>query len=364
MHRSIDSLSRARAAATVAVLVLASAPAQQQPPSPVLPKVAQPTAKGSGKARVFDEVIGIIGDRVILQSAIDRELEDRFVDRKMTAQERELEKRRIMFAIARDEVWVQYGKVLGQQAPDAFEEAVQHHIDAYMQEEQNRYGSFTRMTEELESIGSSYQSVQESYRNKLLSDIARNQALGNRVRDKIPLLVTPREMLRYFKKNRRMFEASSVADIAWVSFPTRDDPEGTVARAQEAAEAWRRPPAAGEVELDERDLAQRFNGIPLPPSVEIRPDDPEDSRADFLKTFAAEQPEGTVSDPILRGTNYLVLKLVLKVDRAERKFTDPLVQSEIRNLLADQKMQVLHGRILVRNSQKLLVWPEWLLQPR
>lgn len=315
------------------------------------PAGPQPGGTAPGR-RSFDAVIGVIGDRVILQSTIDAELRARTQGRTLDDLERKRLENDALREIAREEIWVQYGKVLGQQAPEAFEEIIERETEKKVDELVALYGSFAKTNEELEAIGTSLPEMRESYRKELLRDIAHNEAVVKRIRNQIPLLVTPHEMREYYDSHAADFAARTEADIAWVSFPARD--EEHAARVVQAAAAWRSDGSTAE------DLAERFGGVAMPTAERVRPV-AEDPRAEFLRAFARDGQEGDVSEPLRIRGNYFLLRIARKLDQPERGFDDPTVQQEIRRILSDRSYEDLNMRVMMRNSQKLLVWPSWLL---
>lgn len=333
--------SAAQAVATVVVLITAALPAQGSDGSP------SPATR-----REFDKVRGIIGDRVILQSTIDSEIADRTEEQLEEAERRRLE-RDILREIARDEIWVQYGKVLGQQAPEAFEQAiereVQKRIDALIQ----LYGSYTKANQELAEDGLSIAGRRAQIRKELLSTIAQQEAVVKRIRDQVPLLVTPREMLHYFENHPDEFAARTEADVAWVRFTPRETDEASRTHVTTAIEAWRLNDGTAD------DLAKRFGGVAMT-IANIRPIE-DDPRAEFLKQFAAAAAEGEISEPRQFGRFWGMLKLVRKVDQRERTFADQSVQDEIREQLATRRFDELNRQILFENAEQLFVWPNWLL---
>lgn len=314
-----------------------------------------PAPAQSGGRRPFDAVVGVIGDRVILASTIQREVEALAGDQELSEADRQRFGTEIMRRIAREEVWIQIGKVIGREDPDVFEEQVQAMLDDYKREQVANYGSFTRMTQELEANGDSWQALEEKQRNRILRDSARQHAISQRFSDGFQLLVTPREMLEFYVENQERFAARESTDLAWISFP--GDRPNAEQKAADAAAAWR------DEALTEKEVASRFSGVALPPNLDVRQTD-DDPRAAFLKEVARDGAEGDVVGPIRRGDGFFVVKVARKVSEPERRFDDPEVQSAIRETLIRTRLIELEGGILQWKAAQIMRWPDWLLSTR
>jgi hypothetical protein len=305
--------------------------------------------------KLLDGVVGVIGDRVILSSAIEREVEAGAAGRELAPDERKRAEEDVLRAIAREEIWVQIGKVIGRDDPQMFEGQIRALLAEYKQEQVERYGSFTRMSEELEALGLTWQTLEDEQRNRILGDTARQSALGQRFRDGVQLLVTPSEMLRFYEDNPDEFAARLVADLAWISFP-KSEPDAAE-QAAKAAAAWK------DASEGDRDIAARFGGIAMRPALGVRPVE-DDPRAPFLKDFAREGAEGEVLGPLDRGSSLFVVRVLRKIDQPALQFEDPGVQAAIRRSLIERRVRGLESQVLAYKARQIMRIPPWILGSR
>jgi hypothetical protein len=298
-----------------------------------------------------DEVIGVIGDRVILLSTIEEELQamESSEPGDWTDARRKQEAWGILGRIARDEIWVQYGKVIGGQSPEQFKQATDRIVAERMAEQEQRYGSFTRMTEELGNIGVSRSSVESQVRNQLLSEIGQWNALGQ-LSQRSNLMLTPKRMRRYFDENQELFAVKGEVTFARMWFDV--EMSGVQECMANAAKAWAEPDA----EPDE--IALRFGGRFR--GLDSVQEGPEDNHAEAIREFVLNSPEGAISKPILLGTKYRLLKVMEKTSAEQKAFQDPEVQEFIRDRLQRMQMTETKMRVIERNSSKLLIWPPQL----
>lgn len=289
---------------------------------------------------LFDKVIGVIGDQVILWSTIEEEL--RAIEESgtpMTYSERNDRRMRILVTIARNEIWVQYGKVIGGQSPEEFKAVLDRYVAERMAEQQQRFGSFTRFDEELRNIGDSRSSLETRLRNKLLSDYGRSNAPGQRS----PLMVTPKEIRRYFDQNPERFSIQSTADYERMFFPL--DLADVDQRMAAAAEAWAKDGA------DPEQIAAQFGGRVRAGGQVL------DDHADSIKSFALNASPGQVSQPIRLGRYYWLYKVTSRTYAREELFTDPEVQKRIKFRLREQMSMEARNRVIQQNGATLLIWP-------
>jgi hypothetical protein len=332
--------------------------AQENAAPPPGARSAAPRDASAGQQatrKLLDGVVGVIGDRVILSSAIEREVEAGSAGRELSPDERKRAEEEVLRAIAREEIWVQIGKVIGRDDPTMFEGQIRVLLDEYKQEQVERYGSFTRMSEELEALGLTWQTLEDEQRNRILGDTARQSALGQRFRDGVQLLVTPREMLDFYRDNPEEFAARLVADLAWISFPKSESKAAEQAAA--AADAWK-----GSNEAD-RDIATRFGGIAMRPALGVRPVD-DDPRAAFLKDFARDGAEGEVLGPLDRGSSLFVVRILRKIDQPALRFEDANVQAAIRRSLIERRIRGLESQVLAYKARPIMRIPPWILGAR
>lgn len=312
------------------------------------PVQVTPTRKAGRQQRVlFDRVEGIIGDQVILKSSIDDELRAQEESgTPMTASERQDRARIILTGIAQDEIWVQYGKVIGGQSPEQFKAYEDRYVAEKMAEQEQRFGSFTRFNEELGNIGESRGALESQIRTRLLSDIGKQQALGG-PRQRSPLMVTPKAMRRYFDQHPEQFSIQNLADYEWMYFPANAG--DSVARMAKAATAWANEAA------DPEQIATQFGGRFRGTGQVL--DDPDDDTADAIKNFALTASPGQISSPILLGRNYRLYKVTHRTLARKLRFSDPEVQKRIQLELRTKQLREIQNRVIQQNSAKLLIWP-------
>ena len=315
--------------------------------------VAQTAAPGG--RRTFDRVRAVVGDRVILESTIRRELAAQTAQagHELSPQEKRRAEDEIVRALAREEIWVQIGKIIGRDDPLAFERQVDSLVQDYMDEQQERFGSFARMNEELGALGTSWQALRSEQRQRILRDTARSFAIGQRFRDGFLLVVTPEETANYYRDHPADFAALESGDVAWISIPAGAPDSKT--RAEQAAAEWR----AGTVAAAE--LAQRFGGIALAECKGVRPDRADDPRPAMIKDLVRDGVAGEVRGPHERGESLFVTKLVAKNSQPALSFDDLRVQEAIRSKLVNDHLRRLEGEILGWKANQLLVWPANLL---
>ena len=298
--------------------------------------------------QLFDKVIGIIGDRVILASTIDEEL--RAIEESgtpMNDRERQDRGWNILMRIAREEIWVQYANIIGGENPEEFKQYIDRLVARRMTEAEQSYGSFTRFNEELGNIGESFGEIESEFRNQVLSSIGRSSALGQ-PSQRSPLMVTPKAMRRYFDENPENFSIQGEAEFAWMTFSSDDDAKVSELMAA-AAMAW------AKEEADPEQIAGQFGGR-FRGMDQVR-DDPDDHHAEPIKSFVLAARLGEVSQPIRLGRSYRLLKVTARTHAEEETFADPKVQARILLILKERKFRQAQNRVIQQKSGNLLIWP-------
>ena len=295
---------------------------------------------------------GVVGDRVILDSTIRRELAARPEFPSLDAAQRTRVEQDLLRDMVRQELWVQIGKVIGREDPVTFEKRVDELVQEYLRDQQTQFGSFARMNQELEALGTSWQSLRTEQRQRILRDTARSYAIGSRFGDGFALLVSPREIETYFAEHPDQFVAFTAGDVSTLAFPKGRD--GAAESAAEAAAVW------ATEELSAADLAPRCGGIAMREESQVRPDAPDDTRSELIKAVVRDHEPGAVIGPIDRGEVLIVLKLQKKVARPEESLTDLRIQTLIRNFLVTKRLESLEEDILMWKARQILVWPPGL----
>ncbi|MFO1052989.1 MAG: hypothetical protein U1F36_12310 [Planctomycetota bacterium] len=318
------------------------------------PAVASAAAAHSGGRRTVDRVRAIVGDRVILDSSLRRTLAARPEIATADAAQRAGLEESALISIAREELWVQIGKVIGREDPVTFEKRVDELVQDYLREQQDQFGSFARMNQELAALGTSWQTLRDEQRQRILRDTARSYAIGTRFRDSFAMLVTPEEIARFYRDHPEQFAALTSGDIASVSFSK--DRKDAAESAGQAAESWK---GGNQTSAD---LATRFGGVALRDQTDVRPGEAKDRRAEFLKQLVSEHEQGAVLGPLDRGETLVVYKLLRKVDQPAASLDEPRVQSAIRMALVNRRVKSLEQTILAFKARQILVWPPEILR--
>lgn len=302
----------------------------------------------TGKRRKYDEVVRIIGDRVILRSTLDAEMAAQGAD-SLEPDKRRMLEREILKGIQREQIWIEHGKSAGEQSPREFERLVERQVDDLLRRDIRSSGSRHRFNEEMLLSGDSYSELRRSHRDRVLETLARQRALTALYLTQ-GLVVTPREMKAYYDANYDRFHQDPSADIAWVSFPIGGDVEASRAKALEAAAAWRAE------DMSSTDLAERFGGIDLGIKANIRQDE-SDRSIDMLKEFAASGAVGDVSEPTRTGSFFAVLRVESKREAVSLEFENAQVQAEIRERIARERQFASRNEVLMRRSVNIYMWP-------
>jgi hypothetical protein len=324
------------------------ATAQVGPPPSATVDAALPLSGPAGPRRPFDQVRAIVGDRVILESTVRSKLAARPEFGRLDAAQRQQLERNILQSMLREELWVQVGKtVLGDDA-ETFDKMVEMSVDERMREMHGQFGSFSRMNQELEALGTTWQSVRNEERQQQIRATAQAAARRNRFGESMSLLVTPAEIADFYRRNLDKFAAFQAGDVASVAFP-KSRPNARES-ATAAAAAW-----ATET-LTAVELADRLQGVALPDQNNVIPEDPAEKRPKLIREFVGRSAEGAVEGPIDRGDVYLVLKLPRKVDQPARSLDDLEVQSLIRRALVETKIASLEEGILRWKASQIVTF--------
>jgi parvulin-like peptidyl-prolyl isomerase len=327
----------------------------------VLVGAARPAAQGlpplverraPDQRRLFDRVIGIFGDKAILESSIRAELDAQVrgllgANRNPTQDEIEQMRRAILRQKLQDEALAQGARTLPGTSREQVDQIVAAYLDDYLREEEERAGSINKLTQELGILGKTLESVSEERRTEVMAQITMRQNLQRRWRDQFALAVTPTEMKRYYEEHREEFVEAASADLEVVAIPVGGDPEGAEQRARQAAAAWREGSpsrAAGE-------LAEAFGGVALDPRRGVRNAE-DDANAPPIKEFAGSAAVGEVSAPIRRGNSWWILRVVDRSAGRDDPFSSPQVQSYILDRLVRQRINEESNRLILKSRDK------------
>ncbi|MEM7201227.1 MAG: peptidyl-prolyl cis-trans isomerase [Planctomycetota bacterium] len=297
---------------------------------------------------LYDRVLGFLGDDVILESNLRAELQAQITaaeneGRTPTRAEIEAWRRGAQARIIREQALVQAAKTL----PGTTREAVDRMVDSVMQdfqrEQVERAGSWNKLTEELGILGKTWDTIREERRTNTLAALAEQTSLLGKYRDRVALMVTPRDMRRFYDENLEQFVEQESADIEIVAIPSSS--ADAAARAAAAAEAWRVPGATAE------SIADRFGGVALEPRRRVRDDEGDPNRPE-IRAFAGQSQEGEVSPPTAMGRTFWLLRCVQRREARHDTFDDPQVQAWIVEQLTNRETQRLRVRLYMKSQDR------------
>lgn len=343
----------AQVQATLVALLATASLCAQEVQQRLPPLVQQQPAPGS--RRSFDRVIGVFGDEAILNSMVRVELNSRLSGmansgRDLSPQELAAVRSRILFAMLEDRALAHSAANLPGSTPEKVDQIVNHLLEDRQRQEEQRAGSLNRLTEELGIIGQTWSSFREAEETRLRAELAQQQSLQLRYRDRFALMVTPQEVRRFFDENPEMFARVAQADVEIVTLEIGADPQASLAVAQALAKAWRAEPHAAV------EMAAAYGGTAMAPRENVR-DIETDANVPELKSFAANNPEGAVSEPIRRGSRWWVLRIAARTEGRDDSFDDPAVQAFILGLLVEQKIQAVNQRLIRKGQDKFRAVP-------
>lgn len=339
------TLSMIAPAALVAALVAAPAAAQTQ--GQQRPSLADPPAPE--KRRLFDAVIGVFGDKAILDSTIRSELQAQIegyksAGKKLTAAEILRLQNNILLKIFEEEALAQGARTMRGTSREQVDQLVDHYVEEFRREEEERAGSVDQLTENLGILGQTWESAAEEKRREVMAELARSENLRRRYQDSYALAVTPAEMRVYYKANIHEFVQPAAADLEVVAILGIDSE--AQAKAQQAAADWRARVRPAE------EVAAEFGGLALEPRLGVRatPDDP---NAPMLKQFAATAKEGDVSEPIARGNALWIVRATRVHAGRHDTFDDPKVQAYVQRRLVLARLAADGQKLIQQERDKL-----------
>ncbi len=327
----------------LAAAALALGAAGQEPIGPAPP---------APKQRVLlDRVLGVIGDKAILESSIRGEIESRIAGYRASHQgadppreEVERLQRDLLLSLNQTEAMAQAARTMRGTTPQNVDRLFEEISEEFQRERVERAGSLNKYQQELGLLGKTWDSVREEKRTETLVLLAEQQNLANRYRDQLALMVSPQEMLRYYRENVGLFVDVASADLEVMAFSTAGDAQAASARAQEAAAVWRAEA------LSAQELAARFGARVLEPQTGVRNDD-DDPRAPEIKAFAGAAQEGDVSAPLPRGDYLWILRCVRRRDARHDRFEDPEVRARLLDMLAAARRHQLRIELLLKSEK-------------
>ena len=306
-----------------------------------------PMEKG---VRFVDNVVAMIGDKALLWSTIKDEVSARVTGRvnagqKVTDADRFEFAKEALQGFVHSEILAQSARVSGPLTPSELNDRIAAELQLYLDEQVQKWGSFNQYMRALEEQNMTWEDVSREYREDLLRAMTLS-SLRARYHTNKNLIVTPRQMRRFYEQNLDRYRSKGGVDVDRIAFQGPD----RASHAAAAVTAWRAEPT-----LDAPSVAGKHGGRALTPLK-----DP-GSLAASLKDFVARAEEGEVSDPISWNEVSWVLRATRKRAAAKREFSDPEVQREIRDALAAQSQDLEHRKLVMRNQGNLWIkTPPWL----
>ena len=321
-------------------------------------RILEPQPSGPER-RFFDGVSAMIGDRAVLWSTIRDEVDARVqgivgAGRKVAPSDVDEFRSEALRSQMFGEVLAQSARTSTSLTPEELKELVQRELQHFLDDEVIKHGSFNQYMRDLSAIGKTWVSVAEEHENELLQQLSL-QDLYQRTRLQVSLLVTPREMKRYYDENKSKWIGAGSADVQRVTFASSAQDDSAQKQAAQAAAAWRADPKKTSSQV-----AAEFAGTALPDRKGVR-NEAADSNAPFVKAFAAKAAVGEVSEPIAFGGAFWVLRIEAKTQQRNQAFGDPAVQREIVARLATQRQGEQRLRLIMRNHRNLYVFPTDIL---
>ena len=299
--------------------------------------------------KVIDRVMGVFGDKAILESDIQRELAARISGMELEGEQLSPErilsiKQEILVQKLRDEALAQSARSMKGNSRERVDQIVESYLEDRTRQEVEKAGSLNKLTEELGLLGRTMDSVNEARRTELLADLAMQENLRRKWRDGFALAVTPTQVRRFYDENLEQFVPEESADIEVIALRVGADPNAAMVTASEAAQAWRSGKSTDAV-------ASQAGGIVLDVRRGVRNVE-DDSNPVEIKEFAASADETEVSDPIPRGNSLWILRVLARTPGRHEQFGDPQVQAYIVDRLVRDKINRENQRLILKNGQK------------
>ena len=246
----------------------------------------------------------------------------------------------------RAEALAQGAKTMSGMTPDQRDTVLDQHMEDYRRRKVERAGSINKLTEELGVLGQTWDSLRSERETELMAELVRQRDFSVRFRDRRALMVTPKQMKRYYDTHRDEFIEQPSADLAVVVVLGGTDPQTALQRAEEAAEAWR-----ATADLAAADLTAKWGAVALDDRLGVK-DSESDQNAPPIRAFAGKAPQGEVSEPVRMGRDYWLLKVLRRREGRDDSFDDASVQAGIQRALADHQQLLRHNNLILK-SQKM-----------
>jgi len=234
----------------------------------------------------------------------------------------------------------QAAKTFGVATPEQVEAYFLREIERQEQDQVRDFGSYQAFSQALQNQGRTWQTYMREQRVDKMADLAEDLSVRMRMQRQANLFLTPRMLRETYQREKGRFVHGAEARVAIVVFTGKDAAE----TAAKAAEVWR------VEDVTSRALAQRY-----PDAIAVD-DAPASALVPELASFALEGPLLRVSEPLARGGDFQVAKVVAYNPARSGSFEDIDVQNELRNLCQAGVHEEFRKQALERARQRAEVW--------
>jgi hypothetical protein len=312
-----------------------------------------PAQERTGRPLLVDRVIATVNDSAILLSDLRRLAAGQVsaaqarLGRPLTPNETESIYRDVLRPLIEKHALAQAAKNFDYVPAGQVEAIFKSEMDREANEQIRDLGTEQAFAAELADSGHTWQSYVRERRVDKMQDLAVQFALSARFEQHHNLLVTPRMMKERLQAQRQLFEHGPRAEIAVVSFQGQDARDSAAA----AAALWRTE------NLSAQQLAQRFPAASATAQANLRVTDETKGRLhDLLVDFALRNPVGTVSPPLLIGSDWRVIRVTEQQAARKAEFADPEVQATLRNLCMRMVLDDYKRQATVRAMHRTEYW--------
>lgn len=316
-----------------AVAALASMPAQADPPAP------QPTPV------MVDTVIATVNDSAIMLSALKtnrsgrlRAIQARYGS--VRPEDVERVTREELEALIDRHTMAQAAKTFGVFPPEQVETFLRRDLERDERELVRDFGSQQAYSQALQEQGRTWQTFVSEQRVDKLAQYAEQFSVDMRLQRQSNLFLTPRMLRETYERERGRFVRPAEAVVAMVVFRGPD----ATSQAATAAAAWR------QADLTSRELAARHPGaVALDNTIAS-------SLIADLSAWALAGPQYNVSEPIPRGADVQLAKILQYLPARDGRFEDLDVQDELRLMCHRGVVEEFKKQALERARQRSEVW--------
>ena len=236
-------------------------------------------------------------------------------------------------------------------SPEQIKKFVTQRMREKKDEQIKMFGSVNKLNQERGLMSRSQYMKDRRDRQQILYNLAQ-QDLVLRFRDKLALMVSPKELWALYQKRRPQMKSPPRSDLAMLVFPIGDPKSeaATMARAKEVAAAWRSTDKSSE------EMAEPPRSRALPDRLSLTAARAREFLPAFIAEFidAAKSPK--VSEPILHQRAVYVLKITAWHPAEEFQFEDRRVQQLLRQELVNEKQLEILRRAERRDRDKVFIW--------